>query len=42
MKAVSDSSVVGSLIHAQVCTHPNTAFVVGVLGGYLSDPGQSH
>ena len=42
MKAVSYSSVVGSLMPAQVCTHPDIAFVVDVLGRYLSDPGQSH
>ena len=42
MKAVSYSSVVGSLMYAQVCTHPNITFVVGILGRYLSDHGQSH
>ena len=42
MKAVSYSSVVGSLMYAQVCTRPDIAFVVGVLGRYLSDLGQSH
>ena len=42
MKAVSYSSVVDSLMYAQVFTRPDIAFVVGVLGRYLSDPGQSH
>ena len=42
MKAVSHSSVVGSLMYAQVCTRPDIAFVVSVLGRYLSDPSQSH
>ena len=42
MKAVPYSSVVGSLMSTQVCTRPNIAFVVGVLGRYLSDPSQSH
>ena len=42
MKAVTYSSVVGSLMCVQVCTRPDIAFVVGVLGIYLSDPGQSH
>ena len=42
MKAVPYSLIVGSLMYAQVCTHPDIAFVVGVLGRYLSDPGQSH
>ena len=42
MKAVSYSSVVGSLMYAQVYIHPDIAFVVGVLGRYLSDLDQSH
>ena len=42
MKAVIYSLVVGSLIYAQICTRPDIAFVVGVLGRYLSDPSQSH
>ena len=42
MKAVPYSSVVGSLMYAQVCTRLDIAFVVYVLGRYLSDFGQSH
>ena len=42
MKVVLYSSVMGSLMYAQVCTRPNIAFVVSMLGRYLSDPGQSH
>ena len=42
MKEVSHSSVMGSLMYAQVCTRPDIAFVVGMLGRYLSDPSQSH
>ena len=42
MKAISYSLVVGSLMYVQVCTRPNIAFVVGMLGRYLSDPSQSH
>ena len=42
MKAFLYSSVVGSLMYAQVCTRHDIAFVVGVLGRYLGDPGQSH
>ena len=42
MKAVPYSSVMGSLMYAQVCTRPNIAFVVGVLSRSLSDPSQSH
>ena len=32
----------GCLMYAQVCTYPDIAFVVNMLGRYLSDPGQSH
>ena len=42
MKAVPYSLVVGNLMYAQVCTHPDIAFVSGVLGRYLSDPNQNH
>ena len=42
MKVVPYSSVVGNLMYAQVCTRPDIAFVVNVLGSYLSDLGQSH
>ena len=41
MKVLPFSSVMGSLMYAQVCTHPDIAFVVGVLSKYLSDLGQS-
>ena len=42
MKAIPYSSIMGSLMYAQVCTRPDIAFVVNMLGRYLSDPGQSH
>ena len=42
MKAVSYSSVVGSLMYAQVFTRPDITFVIGMLGRYLSYPSQSH
>ena len=42
MKAIPYSLVVGSLMYAQVCTRLDITFVVGVLGRYLNDPGQSH
>ncbi|RVX00806.1 Retrovirus-related Pol polyprotein from transposon TNT 1-94 [Vitis vinifera] len=29
---------VGSLMYAQVCTHPDIAYIVGMLGRYLSNP----
>ena len=42
MKDVPYASVVGSLMYAQVCTRPDIAYAIGVLGRYLSDPGQRH
>ena len=33
---------VGSLMYAQVCTHPDIAFAVNALGRYLSNPGLNH
>ena len=42
MKAIPYSSIVGSLMYAQVCTSLDNAFVVNELGRYLSDPSQSH
>ena len=41
-KAFPYSSIVGNLMYAQVCTCLDIAFVVGALGKYLSDLGQSH
>ena len=42
MKAVPYASAVGSLMYAQVCTRPDIAFAVGVLGRFLSNPGKEH
>ena len=42
MKAAPYSSILGSLMYTQVCTHPDFAFIVGMLGRYESDLGQSH
>ncbi|RDY04246.1 hypothetical protein CR513_12064, partial [Mucuna pruriens] len=42
MQKIPYASIVGSLMYAQVCTRLNSAFVVGVLGSYLSDPGVQH
>jgi len=36
------TSAIESLMYAQVCTHPDIAFIVGVLGRYLSNPGMDH
>ena len=42
MKAIPYASAVGSIMYAQVCTRPDIAFVVGMLGRYLSNPGMNH
>ncbi|RVW62328.1 Retrovirus-related Pol polyprotein from transposon TNT 1-94 [Vitis vinifera] len=42
MRTIPYSSVVGSLMYAQVCIHPDIAFVVGMLGRYLSNPRSQH
>ena len=42
MKTIPYASVIGNLMYAQVCTCSNIAFVVGMLGKYLNDPGLSH
>ena len=36
------ASAVGSLMYAQVCTHSDIAYIVGMLGRYLSNPGMDH
>ena len=36
------ASVVGSLMYAQVCTQPDIAYIVGILGRYLSNSGVDH
>ena len=42
MLAVSYANLVRSLMYAQVCTRPDIAYVVGVLGRYLSNLGRGH
>ena len=42
MKNILYASTVGSLLCARVCTRPDIAFVVGVLGQYQSNPGMDH
>ena len=42
MRTIPYSSLVGNLMYAQVCTRPDIAFVVGMLGRYLSNLGSQH
>ena len=41
-KNIPYTSAVGSLMYAQVCTRPDIAFAVGVLGRYQSNPSIDH
>ena len=42
MDKIPYASAVGSIMYAQVCTRPNIAYVVGILGRYQSNPGINH
>ena len=42
MKNIPYTSAVGSLMYDQVCTSPDIAFAVGVLGRYQSNPSIDH
>ena len=42
MQKIPYASAVGSLMYAQVCTHPDITYIVGVLGRYLNNPGMDH
>ena len=42
MKNIPYASAIGSLMYAQVCTRPDIAFAVGVLGRYQSNLGLDH
>ena len=42
MKNIPYASAVGSLMYAKVCTRPDIAYAVRVLGRYQSNPGMDH
>ncbi|XP_041011278.1 secreted RxLR effector protein 161-like [Juglans microcarpa x Juglans regia] len=42
MEDIPYTSAVGSLMYAQVCTHPDIAYAIGMLGRYLSNPDMNH
>ena len=42
MQKIPYASAVGSLMYVQVCTRPDLAYIVGMLGRYLSNPGMDH
>ena len=42
MKNILYASAVGSLMYAQVCTRPDIAYAIRVLGQYQSNPSMDH
>uniref|UniRef100_A0A803MH36 Retrovirus-related Pol polyprotein from transposon TNT 1-94 n=1 Tax=Chenopodium quinoa TaxID=63459 RepID=A0A803MH36_CHEQI len=42
MKKIPYVSAVGSPMYARICTRPDIAYIVGMLGRYLSNPGLDH
>ena len=42
MEKIPYASAVGSLMYAQVCTHPDIAHMVSILDKYLSNLGMDH
>jgi hypothetical protein len=42
LKSIPYASAIGSLMYAQVCTKPDIALAVGMLGRYQSNPGLEH
>jgi hypothetical protein len=36
------ASLIGNLMYAQVCTRPDIAYITGMFGRYLSNPGMNH
>ena len=42
MQQIPYASAIGSLMYAQVCTRSDIAYIVGLLGRYLSNPRKNH
>jgi hypothetical protein len=42
MHQIQYASLIGSLMYAQVCTRPDIAYIIGILGCYLSNPAMNH
>jgi len=42
MSKVPYASIVGSLMCAMVCTRPDISHAVGVVSGYMNNPGKEH
>ena len=42
MQGIPYASAIGNLMYAQVCACPDIAYIVGLLGRYLNNPGNDH
>jgi hypothetical protein len=42
MKSVQYAFAIGSIMYAQICTRPDLAFTIGMLGRYQKNPGVEH
>jgi ATP-binding cassette subfamily B (MDR/TAP) protein 1 len=42
MSRVPYASVVGSLMYAMICTHPDICYTIRLVSQYQSNPGQKH
>jgi len=42
LQKIPYASALGSLMYVQACTRPDIAFIVGMLGRYLSNPEMDH
>ena len=42
MHNIPYASAIGCMMYAQVCTRPDIAYIIGMLGRYLSNPGMDH
>ena len=42
MQKIPYASIVGSLMYAKFCTRPDIAYIIGMLGRYLSNQGVEH
>ena len=42
MQKIPYSSVIGSLMYLQICMCLDIAYIIGILGRYLSNPGLDH
>lgn len=42
MRKVSNASIVGNLMYAMICTRLDFSHAMGVVGRFMSNPGEAH